>query len=77
MAEAAEILEEARRRFALDPEFHARVHRAVQIVQLDHEQLKGSDSRMTNHERGAATTAAAIAVVLAERPIDWAQVSSD
>lgn len=58
----AAVLDEARERFALDPLFHAQVKRVVGIVAEDCRQMTGQ--RLTYDEEGAATVAAAAALVL-------------
>lgn len=58
----AEVLEEARERFALDAPFHAQVKRVVGIVAEDCRQMTGE--RLTRDEEGAATVAAAATLVL-------------
>ena len=61
-ATAPEVLDEARERFALDASFHAQVKRVVGIVAEDCRQMTGQ--RLTYDEEGAATVAAATALVL-------------
>jgi hypothetical protein len=55
------LVEEANRRYATDPEFHARVYMAVKLIDK-------VDCRYDEPE-DFATRAASLALVLAERPI--------
>jgi hypothetical protein len=59
---AEDTLSEARRMFAYDAEFHAKVVAVTQHVALDCQQTSGQ--RLTRNETGAATVAAAVALVL-------------
>lgn len=62
-----ETLAQASHRWSHDPEFHARVHLAVQAVEGDLYRRTGS--RLDPSDRSLATLAACLGVIAAEQPI--------
>lgn len=54
--DVGEVVKYARKRYLIDAEFHARVERAVQLLDQEH--------RLSDDERALATTAAAVGLAM-------------